>query len=375
MPFAFALLLPSLIWLGYTTLILLLNLRDFRPVRRASNRSDLRVSVLIPARNEELSIGTCVGSLLDQSYENMELIVLDDQSTDRTASVLASFDSSKLNVIRGIPKPADWLGKPWACHQLSQSASGDILVFADADTWFDRDAIAAVADTFDHKTDMITLWPVQKLVTPWERIVIPMVYFSLFTLLPARYVSDDPKWMPRFLRPRFRPLFAAACGQFLAFTRTAYDRIGGHTSVKSQIVEDVQLAKAVKASGGHVRMHHGLHSVGCRMYRSHSEIWNGFRKNFLAGFEYNIHFFLFAAVLHLFVYVMPYFLLPWAPVAALVCISIPILQRILLAQWYGMRWVDSFSHVIGVMWFQSLGVRVLIDRMMGTKISWKGRAV
>lgn len=375
MQIAFALLLPSLIWLGYTTLILLLNLKDVKPVRRSLAGSTKRVSVLIPARNEEICIGTCVASLLDQSYENVEVIVLDDQSTDRTASILASFDSSKLKVIHGSTKPADWLGKPWACHQLSQAATGDILIFADADTWFARDAIASVADSFDDHTDMITIWPIQKLVTFWERIVIPMVYFSLFTLLPSRYVSDDPKWMPRVLRPRFRPLFAAACGQFLAFTRSSYDRIGGHTSVKQDIVEDVQLAKAVKASGGTVRMHHGHHSVGCRMYRSHSEIWNGFRKNFLAGFEYNIPFFLLAAILHLWVYVIPFFLLPWAPIAALVCISIPILQRIILAQWYGMRWVDAFSHVIGVMWFQALGVRVLIDRTKGTKISWKGRAV
>ncbi len=375
MQIAFALLVPSLLWLGYTTLILLLNLKDVKPVRRSVQRSKKRVSVLIPARNEETCIGTCVGSLLDQSHENIELIVLDDQSTDRTASILASFDSSMLKVIHGTPKPADWLGKPWACHQLSQIATGEILVFADADTWFAPDAIAAVADSFDEQTDMITIWPIQKLVTAWERIVIPMVYFSLFTLLPSRYVSADPTWMPRFLRPRFRPLFAAACGQFLAFTRSSYDRIGGHTSVKSDIVEDVQLAKAIKSSGGIVRMHHGHHSVGCRMYRSHSEIWNGFRKNFLAGFEYNIPFFLLAAVLHLWVYVLPFFLLPWAPIAALVCISIPILQRIILAQWYGLNRLDAFSHVIGVMWFQSLGVRVLIDRMKGTKISWKGRAV
>jgi chlorobactene glucosyltransferase len=376
MEIGLAVLLCALIWHVFTSLVIAWNLKVFRPLPSGKPNSTPKISVLIPARNEELSIGTCVSSMLDQDYANYEVIVLDDQSTDATAERLAAFASPRLTVIHGIDKPDDWLGKPHACHRLSLQATGDILLFVDADTWFSRESLSRLARSFElNPADMVTVWPMQRLGSFWERVVVPMVYFSLLTLLPSRYVSDDPRWMPAALRARFRPLFAAACGQFIAIRRATYEAIGGHVTVKSDIVEDVALAKAVKAVGGRVVMAHGSHTVGCRMYRSHSELWNGFRKNFFAGFGYNVPFFTAAAVLHLIAYLVPFAYLTAYPRLALLVILIPVLQRMILARWYGWNLGFAFSHALGVMWFQVLGIRVLADRIFRTKMQWKGRPV
>lgn len=376
MEIGLAVLLCALIWHGFTSVIFAWNLRIFRSLPAEAPTSTPKISVLVPARNEELSIGTCVASLLDQDYPNYELLVLDDQSTDATAERLAAFASPRLTVLQGIDKPAEWLGKPHACHRLSMQATGDILLFVDADTWFSRDALSRLVRGFEtNNAQMITVWPMQRLGSFGERVVVPMVYFSLLTLLPTRYVSDDPKWMPEMIRARVRPLFAAACGQFIAIRRATYDSIGGHAAVKAHIVEDVALAKAVKAVGGRVVMAHGSHTVGCRMYRSHSELWNGFRKNFFAGFGYNVPFFIAAAAIHLVAYLLPFGFLFSYPRLASLLIAIPVIQRLILSRWYRWDLRFAFTHALGVMWFQALGIRVLADRMFRTKLQWKGRSV
>ncbi len=376
MEIGLAVLLCALIWHGFTSFVFAWNLRVFRALPAETPTSTPKISVLVPARNEELSIGICVASLLDQDYPDYEVLVLDDQSTDATAERLAAFTSPRLTVIQGIDKPEGWLGKPHACHRLSMRAKGDILLFVDADTWFSRDALSRLARSFEtREADMVTVWPMQRLGGFWERMVVPMVYFSLMTLLPAYYVTDDPQWMPAALRPKLRPLFAAACGQFIAIRRAAYVAIGGHESVKSDIVEDVALAKAVKSIGGRVLMAHGSHTVGCRMYRSPSELWNGFRKNFFAGFGYSVPFFTAAAVIHMVAYLVPFAFLTSYPRLALASIAIPIVQRLILARWYGWKRRDAVFHALGVLWFQALGIRVLADRIFRTKLQWKGRSV
>ena len=371
---------PALLWLLATSLVLLRNVRLFRRLPRHATASATRVSVCVPARNDEAGVGACVTSLLDQTHGHLQILVLDDASTDRTRAILDGLRSPLLRVIEGTPKPDGWLGKHWACAQLAAQADGDILLFADADTWFSADAVANLAAHMDAHPDdsLLTAWPVQRLGSWSERLIVPMVYHALLTLLPAAYVSRDPRWMPHSIRPLFRPLFAAACGQFMAFRRETYEAVGGHAAVRDAIVDDVELAKAVRRVGGRVRMVHGAGTVGCRMYRNHGEVFNGFRKNFLAGFGGNIPLFTAAALVHAWVHFAPLagFLtgaVP-APVFA-VLFAIPVAQRVLLARWFGWPVADSLTHVAGVLWFQILGIRVLLDRLMRRKIEWKGRPV
>ncbi len=379
------LLYISVGFLVYTSIILGMNLNDFKGLNSTivpDNKEKPKVSICIPARNEALVIERCVTSALKQNYPRFEVLVLDDQSTDGTGEILAKLSGiiNNLILIKGKEKPSEWLGKPWACHQLSEAASGDILIFIDADVWLDDDAIPkAVAELTT--VDTITVWPEQIVESFWEKQVIPMIYFALYTLLPSRYVEKNPMWLPSFLRTKVAPKFAAACGQFIAFNKNAYSKINGHESVKDQIIEDVELAKNIKRAGLTLKMFHGVSSVFCRMYPSHSEIWNGLRKNFFVGFGKNIVFFLLMAVLHLIIFIAPLFTFVYGfqvnSMEFLIWSSISLIliffQRATLN--YIFRWdiYSAFTHVLGVLWFQVLGLQCLVDHFKGKSVSWKGR--
>ncbi len=375
----------SIAFLLYTSIILARNLFDFKPLHSSTvpkKTSAKKVSICIPARNEADVIEQCVTSALKQNYNNFEVLVLDDQSTDGTTEILTKLSGIINNLvhIEGKPKPEDWLGKPWACYQISEHATGDYLIFIDADVWLDEDAIPkAVAQLKDF--DAITVWPEQIVESFWEKQVIPMIYFALFTMLPAKYVERAPKWLPASLRSKLAPKFAAACGQFLAFNRNAYEKISGHESVKQEIIEDVELAKAIKRNKLSLKMLYGTDSVFCRMYSNHSELWNGLRKNFFVGFNKNIFFFLSMAILHLIVFIAPIILFIYGflinstelLIASSIAIFIVFIQRALLNFIFKWDIYSAFTHVLGVLWFQALGIQCLTDYFTKKTVSWKGR--
>ena len=384
-----ALLYIAFGYLLVTTAILLLNRSDFTSLKPTpGNYFDHQapdVSICIPARNEENSIERCVRSALNQRYPNYHIYVLDDGSTDKTGEILEKLvaeSPNQLSVITGKPKPDGWLGKSWACHQLSDAASGDILIFIDADTWLEPEAAAKVVRTMGRDVvDFITLWPSQQLGTFWEKTVIPLVYHGLLTLLPTRYVYRVPQWIPSFLKKKISPFFAAACGQFMAFKRSAYESIGGHTSVKNEIVEDVELAKNIKRAGLNMKMYHGRQTVSCRMYTSSEQLWEGFRKNFLAGFDYNVYLFIGMALLNLITFILPFVALPFLLfsgsniplVLCILCIILILLQRLILNQWFSWSFWYGLLHPLGVGWFQALGVQVLSDYFNQQSAQWKNR--
>ncbi|TVQ14101.1 MAG: glycosyltransferase [Balneolaceae bacterium] len=342
------------------------------------------ISVCIPARNEENNIARCVESLINQEYVSYTIHVLDDNSDDGTGRILdtlASVYPDKLRVYRGRPKPEGWLGKQWACHQLSEYATGDLLIFADADTWFEPDVLKKTASAFvNYGADMITVWPRQHLETFWEKLIIPLVYYALTGFLPTHYTFQKPLWMPAYFYGRFAPLFSAACGQFIAFRSFAYHLIGGHVSVKADVVEDVELAKLSRKNNLQVLMLHGMETVNCRMYTNQREIREGFRKNFLAGFGYNLPLFILSAVGHIIVFVVP-FLVPFFstnPAAILMsvsAISLIMLHRLLLAVWFKWNLAYALTHPLAVLWFQYLGIIVLADYLLKRNITWKKRAI
>lgn len=345
------------------------------------------VSICIPARNEEKTIGTLLHSLSLQKYPHFEVLVLDDHSEDQTVNIVDGFKDSlsgRLNLLQGKKKPDDWLGKPWACQQLGDKANGEIFLFLDADTLLEGDAIEHIAAAFvNQPADMITVWPRQILGSFWEKCVIPLVYHALLTLLPSIYVWRDPRWMPSFLAPHFRRTFAAANGQCIVFRRDMYQKIGGHSAVRDKIVEDVELAKAVKSAQGRVRMFEGCGAVSCRMYNNQNEMFMGFRKNFLAGFGYSLPLFMLSALLHLIVYLFPWviFIISlmsgntvhlWLSATA---ISLTLIHRFLLSVWFNWDPLYSLLHPLGVLWFQRLGLYSLFDYFTGKKTEWKGRKV
>lgn len=364
------------IWYGVTSAILLRNLAHFHPLPRVSGPVTGRISVCIPARNEETGIAACVLSYLDQDHPDYEILVLDDGSTDRTGAILAEISHPRLRVLHGTDPEPGWLGKPRACMRLAEQATGDILLFADADTWVGPDTLGRTAAAFAGTgADLVSVWPWQQLGSRRERWVIPAVYHALLTLLPIVYAHRPPRWMPRFLRARLGPLFAAANGQFLAIRRDRYFRIGGHAAVRDRVVDDVELARAVRADGGRIRLFNGIGTVACRMYRSDEDLWNGFRKNFLAGFGYNVPLFIGMGLVHATVVFGPWLLLPWHPVAAALLLLAPVAQRLLVAALMGFPLRDAPLHVVSVLWFQRLAFTVLRDHLTRRPVSWKGRYI
>ena len=372
-----------------TSIIFIRNRFNLTPlaVGTPDKNRKLKISVCIPARNEENSIPLLLHSLFEQEDDNFNVHVLNDQSEDNTENILLAFrvdEPGRLFIHEGMDKPGGWLGKPWACEQLGNFADGDILLFLDADTLLIPGTLNRIRYSFETwKLDMLPVWPTQILGTFWEKTVIPLIYYSLTTLLPAVYVHRKPRWLPGFLYRIISPAFAAANGQCIAFTREAYQKIGGHSSVKNEVVEDVQLAKIAKSKGLALRMFNGIDSVSCRMYRSQKEMFQGLRKNFLAGFGNSLTLFIAAALLHLVVFILPLFTLIWSllvlnPVLfffSMACIVIIMLHRLMLSAWFEWDPLYSFTHPIGVCWFQWLGLVKIYDVITGRKTPWKGRDV
>jgi GT2 family glycosyltransferase len=233
------------------------------------------VSVLIPARNEERSIGRCVAGALAQRYPRLEVLVLDDGSTDGTAAALAAFaGDGRLRVLRGGPLPPGWVGKCNACQQLGAAAAGAWLLFLDADTAAEPDLVAALLDHAERRgLDLLSLFPFQELGTFWERAVLP----PFLGLVAAIF----PYW--RMERPAARPGDVMAFGQCVLVRREAYRAIGGHGAVRGEVLEDVRLAQALRAAGCRVGIAEGPGLLRARMYHSGAEVVAGLAKHAAAG--------------------------------------------------------------------------------------------
>jgi len=379
----------SLLFLLLTSGILLRNRIEFTPLVSETDQPDGKplISICVPARNEEKNIERVLSTICKQVYPNIELLVLDDFSSDATTDIIARLkkeNPAKITSVTPAEKPEGWLGKPWACQQLADHADGKYLLFLDADTALYPGMVQHTLNAFsNHDLDMLTVWPEQELNSFWEKTVVPLIYYALVTLLPVIYVYRSPRWLPGFLRKQIAPNFAAACGQCIGFTKKAYNAIGGHRSVKDEVVEDVALSKRAKILGLTIRMFTGVYSISCRMYRSELEIFNGLRKNFFAGFNRSLPLFILMGLIHLIVFVLPFFILPYSiyiesPSLFFVSVgsvTLILLHRFILAVWFRWNPLYGFIHPLGVLWFQRLGLYSIIDHVLGRKVVWKDRKV
>jgi len=331
------------------------------------------VSVCIPARNEEGRIRRCLESFLNQDYPRMEVLVLDDQSTDGTFKLIQSYAAKdkRFKVIRGKTLPAGWVGKPWACHQLSLKAKGGWIFFTDADTWHGPDMLKrSVQEAERRQADLITCMNRQETKTWLEYLVIPCMVYNLIAFLPARLV----------LRPG-NPFskFAGAGGQFLFFRRKVYDAIGGHTSVKNEIVEDLQIGNRVVRAGLKLLFLDGTDFTFCRMYHSARDVWEGFSKNFFPAFGFSAGRALAGYGFLLTATVLPYWLLfwlkPWSFLfnAALGLAFLQVLVRLNQALRYGLPVFSCFLHPVGNLLFVLIGFNSMRWYLILGKGHWKGR--
>jgi chlorobactene glucosyltransferase len=229
-----------------------------------------RISVCVPARNEERGIQACLQSLLNQDYPDFEVIAIDDHSSDRTGNILRDLakENSHLKVLQGEDLPKDWLGKPFALNQAFKISRGEYLLFTDADPVFERHALNTAINTMrERELDVLTLMPQAKFGSFWERAVQPVIFGFIASLTRFKNVNDpDHK-------------SAMGFGAFLMFRRSSYEKIGGHEAGKADVLEDVLIAKRAKTAGLKLLVADAKHLFSIRMYFGLKEIWTGWRKN------------------------------------------------------------------------------------------------
>jgi len=240
------------------------------------------VSILIPARNEENNIEKCLLSCIRQTYKNVEIIVLDDSSEDRTSEivkrVIAKYSDKKIFLYESKSLPAGWKGKNWACHNLSKHAKGDYLLFIDADVELGINAVnSALCLMSKDNIQMITAFPTQIMKTFGEKIFVDLVInWTFLNLFPFRLTKSLKS---EFLTP--------VIGQFILVDKNIYLESGGHEAAKDDVVEDRTLGINIKRTGANILPILGGNQLFCRMYTSTSEAYKGFQKNSFKGSQMN----------------------------------------------------------------------------------------
>ena len=350
-----------------------INLRLLRRPRSDPNPAAGLISVLVPARDEAVTIGECVRSILASRQVDLELLVLDDGSTDGTADAArtASARDDRACVITGRALPPGWLGKSHACAQLAEHARGEVLVFVDADVVLEPHALATTVDLL-RGTDLqlVSPYPRQRAESWAERLVQPLLQWSWLTFLPLRLAEQ-----PRFVS------MTAANGQLLACDAAAYRAAGGHSGVRDAVVDDIWLARAFKRHGFRAAVADGTGIATCRMYDSWGALRAGYGKSLWAAFGSPAGAFGVTGLL-VTLYVVP-------PLAATVGVitgrralaragatgyAAGVTGRVLVARATGSRALDGFAHPASVLAFGALVAASTRDRRAG-RVRWKGRPV
>jgi hypothetical protein len=326
-------------------------------------RTERSIAVLLPLRDEAARVGPCLHALLEQrDVPSLEIVVLDDGSTDGTADLVGSIAGDRVRLITGAPLPPGWLGKPHACAQLAASTTAEILVFVDADVVLAPNAVAAgvaLLNGANGGVDLVSPYP----TIVGQDLVQPLLQWSWLTFLPLRAI-----------RCSSRESLAAAGGQFLVVRAAAYAAAGGHGAVRDRVLEDIGLARAIKRSGGRITLADGSTLATCRMYRSWRELTNGYAKSLWASFGSPVGA---AAVVTLLIalYVLPFAAMLTGSMAGLVGYLLAVAGRAVTARAAGGRWFPAaFTHPISIVIFSWLVVVSFTRRRRG-RLRWKGRAV
>jgi hypothetical protein len=342
---------------GAATLLSLVNLRHLR--RPApSTAGGPTISVLIPARNEEARIGPTLRSLRELQGVH-EVLVLDDNSSDATAELVRS---AGLDVIESSHEPPPgWLGKPWACQRLAEAATGEVLMFIDADVVLAPEAARAAAALL---TDVDLACPYPRQITNgWlQRLVQPLLQWSWLTFLPLAVAERSS-----------HPLLSAGNGQFVVTRRESYFAAGGHASVRDQVLEDLALVRRYKHTGHRVAMADGTSLATCRMYASNRELVDGYTKSLHEAFAPGV------LVLLNFMYVLPGAVALFgrgrrARGHGLLAYALAVAGRVAVATRTGQPRLDTLAHPLSILALSALYMRSVVAARRQT-ITWRGRSV
>ncbi|MCG8348367.1 MAG: glycosyltransferase [Chloroflexales bacterium] len=340
------------------------------------------VSVLIPARDEARNIARCLDGVLSQQYPAYEVIVVDDGSTDATPEILAAYaaKANRLRVITSRPLPPGWTGKCYACQQAALAARSPWLLFLDADTVPQPTLLVSLVNHAQHyNCDMVTVFPFLELGSFWERLILPPFLSLIMTVFPFKRLSD----------PDVRPDEVLANGQCILVRRSAYAAIGGHNAVRGEVLEDVQLAQALRRAGYCSRGAEGMQEIRVRMYTNGREVVEGLTKNAAAGYYSGGERSMWGMTRLLTLTFVPLWLLggslalvstrgdtlAWAVFAHAAVVVLVALGfwSILLRHFYKLPWIYAFLWPFGLLCYGAIALRSLWLVRRGRGVVWKGR--
>jgi cellulose synthase/poly-beta-1,6-N-acetylglucosamine synthase-like glycosyltransferase len=372
-------ILVGAVWMGALLLFVILPVNfAFTPrlsLSRAPAVRRLRVSVIIPARDEERCIERAVRSHLSQAYPDLEVVAVNDRSSDRTGEILVALaqEDSRLRVVTGSEPPDGWLGKPHALHLGASAATGEVLLFADADVVYDPRTLGEAVSLLESgRLDFVALLPRFATEGFWESVLMPYVLGAYFTGIGFLSNVDWPRWV------------AAGGGAGNLIRRPVYEALGGHAALKDSVVDDVHLAFRAKRAGFRTRAVRAEDRVSVRMYRGLFEVVNGFTKNIgyvLQGFL-GAMLFVLTAVITLFWVVPPLVTaaaLLGAPVAtqdvliAAAGFALVVAARLAAAAALNDKLWPAVTHPIMAAIWGFIICRSLYHRIVRGRLVWRGR--
>ena len=288
--------LEIFIILGVTLLSTLLvyiaqsNLRNLKRLKIIPDQKEVDlVSILIPARNEYHNIRRCLDSLIKIDYSQLEILVLNDRSTDQTATLVEDYQTkdNRIKLLQGEELPSGWIGKHWACHQLSEAANGTIILFMDADTVLDRSIVSkSVSAMNQHNSDLLSLIPGRKASCLVEKLTFPLIDWMTLCWLPVKLASSSKS-----------PYLSANFGQFMMFKKDAYKNIGGHSYLRKNLLDDFELGREIKRHNLNWNLYDGSKDVTTKMYSHSKEAFTGLSRSIFPVFDYRISAFILAVAI------------------------------------------------------------------------------
>jgi hypothetical protein len=342
--------------------MVLLNLRHY--VKPAPLAGRPQLSVLIPARNEESNIGDAVAAVLASEDVDLELIVMDDGSTDATRAILNAIEDPRLRVADGGGLPPGWSGKQHACAALARLAKRDVLVFVDADVRLAPDALNRMAGFLDREKLALASGFPRQITRSWsETLLLPLIYFLLLGYLPIGRMKRSTA-----------PSLGAGCGQLFIARAQAYAQAGGHGAIRASLHDGLTLPRAFRRAGFMTGLFDASSFAQCRMYANATQVWEGLTKNATEGMAKPFALPVWTVILGGGA-VLPLACAAFAPTpqafAALAC---GIAIRLVLAWRFRQPVISAVLHPVGVAALLCLQWAALIRAALGRPATWRGRA-
>ena len=331
---------------------------------RAAGQINQKISVLVPLRNEEENAIAIVETLAAQeNLMDVEFLILNDNSTDKTLEIVTatSRGDSRFKVMQGSALPEGWLGKPWALEQLSQNARGEVLICIDADVRLSTKAIAAAIDSMHkHSLDFFSPYPSQVARTFGERMIQPLLQWSWLSSVPLALAKRSSN-----------PSFAVANGQFFAVKKSALVHSGGYASIKSEVLDDMQMARVLLRNRFKGTVGNGALIAQCHMYSSWSELRNGYAKSLWKGFG-GVFGSIIAIALLVLTGIIPIMSAAMGSPFGWLAFEAVLVSRLISAKITRANLFDSLLHPIS----SALLIYLIIySWLMRGRIQWKGRTV